>query len=480
MFGASSPSVTDPEFVPIPGGPFLLGAEYSALPDKLRRADAVKSLGLGAVLASTPPCWIDIPEFAIMPRMVSNGQYQRFWDFVHPNQPDLQLVDEIQIWEYVWQLYPLQTVRVPGGSGQLSEDYTGCQTAIDALTRSYAYEAQRLLLDHHVPAAQSGYDDLSRALVSLFACLRRGLAAVIWPGAPQLERGEAQALARDEDTITRHVRDLDLVAKALEQKIDQRGNRLLGLAILLRRMRSSLLDPEREDLSFRVSSLFRPLTWQDDGVPARTGGLFVSRVPWSDLPVVGISLYEAAAYAAWLRLTTGKPVTLPSEAEYERAFGWPSESVPLQPELKHVYPWQAHNDQDFNYWFSRDGTSLLALEARPAAYRELMEASSRPVGDARLYQGLGFGWQWTRERFNELERKYNRFEFAGVRSWDIDGVRVSEYKDCVDHTCRFFTVRGAPDQLGGPGVVTRRFALNPLRGSRECGFRCVTSPAGEF
>jgi len=68
---------------------------------------------------------------------------------------------------------------------------------------------------------------------------------------------------------------------------------------------------------------------------------------WSDpnlshllQPVVGISWFEAIHYCDWLREVTGKPVRLPSEAEWERAarggvegklFPWgndPPESLP--------------------------------------------------------------------------------------------------------------------------------------------------------
>lgn len=38
-----------------------------------------------------------------------------------------------------------------------------------------------------------------------------------------------------------------------------------------------------------------------------------------NLPVVGVSWYEAAAYAAWLAAITGQPYRLPTEAEWERA-----------------------------------------------------------------------------------------------------------------------------------------------------------------
>jgi hypothetical protein len=179
-----------------------------------------------------------------------------------------------------------------------------------------------------------------------------------------------------------------------------------------------------------------------------------------------------------MRLVTGEPITLPSEAEYEKAFGWDVAASGLDPARKDVYPWQQDNRHDFNYWFSRDGNTVQALEARAGAYRQLMEQTARRVADSALYQGVGFGWQWTRERYNELESKYNRFEHAAVQYRQVEERQVFEYKDWNDLSSRYFSVRGAPDQLGGPGTVTRRFALSPLRGYVECGFRCVSSPAG--
>ena len=204
---------------------------------------------------------------------------------------------------------------------------------------------------------------------------------------------------------------------------------------------------------------------------------------WEDVPVRGISLYEAAAFAAWLRIETGEAFSLPSEAEYEKAFSWDMCSeTESSHDRNHVYPWQQQSKSDFHSFFSRQGIS--DLEAKATAYKQLINDTSRETPDGKLFQGVGFGWQWTRERYSELEVKYNRFErrTSGMIQIPVDGAvqQGHPYKDCVDRDCRFFCVRGAPDQLGGPGTVTRRFALSPLRGYLECGFRCVVAEAGEL
>lgn len=475
------------DMIGIPAGPFLLGADYERIDAVLQREDRAKSLGLGAVLDSTPPRWVDLPDYHIMCAMVTNGQYQHFWESPVPGDEDKRLVDNIQLWEYVWQLYPLANVRVPVRvlrtvsvrNTTENETYETCQTAIDALVRSYAFECQRLMLGHHVPLGEAGYDALSTAIVRVFAMLRRGLAHVIWPGEPILERGEQMALDDGEDSPESYLADLNQVIKALESEVHPATANQIPLIVLLRRVRQSLT--RSGTAIFSVAECFRPMSWTDDDLAkARAGAnnLFQTLMPWSELPVRGVSLYEAAAFAAWARLTTGQPITLPSEAEYEKAFGWDLTTARIDFAAKHVYPWQGGNNHDFNYWFSRDGNSVKALEARAGAYRELLSNTARVIGQARLVQGVGFGWQWTRERYNELESKYNRFEHAAISSRELDGQRIFEYKDWSDANSRYFAVRGAPDQLGGPGTVTRRFALSPLRGYSECGFRCVSSAAG--
>lgn len=459
--------------VEIPAGPFLLGAAYEEIAPSVRARDLAMCLGLGAVLAATPPVWVDLPAFHIMPRMVSHAEYHRFWTFVHPELPGRPLVDHAELWQMVWDLHGLGTVRVPAsepGSGPQTEVYDGCINAIDALVVSYSYECQRLVLGAQLPPTDAGFDHRAKAIVRLFASLRQALATTMGTTV-ELTAGQRLALAGGGDVAA----DAGMVVAMAEEAADDPGRS--PLVMFLRR---AVKHAGAGLADWTVSHLFSPLWWPEDITKALAGGglLQRTRMPFGELPVVGVSFFEAAAYAVWLRLVTEKPVALPSEAEYEKAFGWDIAGTALDVSRKHLFPWQGTSDLDFNHWFSREGERVEQLQARVAGYRKLLEETARPVGDQRLYQGLGFGWQWTRERFNELERKYNRFDLAALRRRTQEGRTVLEYRDCTDRTWRTMAVRGAPDQLGGPGTVTRRFALSPLRGCGECGFRCVISPAG--
>lgn len=469
------------DFVEIPAGPFLLGMDYPDVAEPLRRLDQARCLGLGAVLAGTPGRWVDLPAYAIMPRMVTNGEYQEFWNARHPGDPTLALVDDPEIWEYVWSLHPLDQVRVPSPEAGLvlTESYAGCTSALDALVRSHAYEAQRQLLGHHLPPSEPGFDGLSRAVVRTYAVLRRGLARSIWRDEPLLDPGQVESLAgvsRDEI-----LQELARVVVAVQERLPPGTAKKVPLLIVLDRMRIGLEAGDGVHLS--AAEIFRPLFWADAAPrPSSTrsvGSLFSDAVKWSDLPVVGVSLYESAAFAAWLRISLGQPVLLANEAEYEKAFGWTLDGSELTAARKHIFPWQGRSPHDFNQWFSKDGSSIATFEARAKAYHKLLDDTARQIDGRSLHQGLGFGWQWTRERFDDRERKYIRFEHAGCLRRQVAGRTVFEYRDCTDQGCAFFAVRGAPYQLGGPGTVTRRFALYPLRGYAECGLRCVIGAAGE-
>ena len=469
--------ISDDNLVTIPGGPFLLGASYDKIDERLRLADRKRSLGLGAILDGTPANVVNVPTFQIMAKMVTNGEYRTFWDVPHP-EGEGYLVEDSEIWEYIWQLYGVERVRVSTGKQRAVEVelYEDCETCIDALIRSYAYECQRILLGRHIQLSLYGYNDMSKAIVRVFAALRRGLQHVVWSEDVNFAAGELQAFDDGIATPDAVATDVQTVLHGLAEYIPPQMSQQVPLLVLLKRLADALA--RDASLTFTVRDLFRPMSWREQTAnkPGKKKIFGQQRMAWEDIPVRGVSLYEAAAFAAWMRISTDQPYALPSEAEYEKAFGWVAEDSGDMHARKHVYPWQTHSEVDFHGYFARQSTT--DLEAKATAYRQLLDDTARETAHGTLYQGVGFGWQWTRERYSELESKYNRFQRSTTTK--NHGSKAFNYVDCVDRECRFFCVRGSPDQLGGPGTVTRRFALSPLRGYIECGFRCVISAAGEM
>ena len=64
--------------------------------------------------------------------------------------------------------------------------------------------------------------------------------------------------------------------------------------------------------------------------PRRYGGDF----DLANHPVVGVSWYEAVAFCSWLTKKLGRPVMLPSEAQWEKAArGTDGRRYPWGPEI---------------------------------------------------------------------------------------------------------------------------------------------------
>ncbi len=114
-----------------------------------------------------------------------------------------------------------------------------------------------------------------------------------------------------------------------------------------------------------------------------------------NLPVTGISWYEAAAYAAWLAETTGKPYRLPTEAEWERA-------------ARHTdgrtYPWgETWSDGIVN----SEETGI----GRPSAVGAFPSAAAA----CGALDMSGNVWEWCRTRWADEEGN------AYAQPWAADG-----------------------------------------------------------
>jgi gamma-glutamyl hercynylcysteine S-oxide synthase len=154
------------------------------------------------------------------------------------------------------------------------------------------------------------------------------------------------------------------------------------------------------------------------------------------LPVVGISWYEAAAYARWI----GK--RLPTDAEWVKAGSWP---VTLSPgaHLQRKYPWgDTFDHQKANVWGSQP--------RRIVAVDEFSDGVS--VGG--LYQLIGNAWEWTA---STLETNPEAEEDLHGHAPLLKSIRGGAFDTYFEHqaTCQFAS------------------GENPILRKHNIGFRCA-------
>ena len=126
-------------------------------------------------------------------------------------------------------------------------------------------------------------------------------------------------------------------------------------------------------------------------------------------PVVGISFYEAAAYACW----AGK--RLPTSAEWQHAGTWSASA-----DATMRYPWGNSFDPTFaNTWQAGIG--------QPVPVDQYYEGST-PNG---IFQLIGNVWEWVDERFEIEETRFDDFG-------EIRGSAFNTYLECQT-TCQFRT-----------------------------------------
>src|SRR3954464_6524735 len=130
--------------------------------------------------------------------------------------------------------------------------------------------------------------------------------------------------------------------------------------------------------------------WHEEALPALLDFVDQTGAPgpryWSDgqyppsdqhLPVVGISWYEASAYARWV----GKQ--LPSDAEWTKAAAWPVESAPGRIAQRR-YPWGESFDIRRAHLYGSGHNAPVPVDEFP---------SGTSVGG--VHQLIGNVWEWT-------------------------------------------------------------------------------------
>jgi gamma-glutamyl hercynylcysteine S-oxide synthase len=152
-------------------------------------------------------------------------------------------------------------------------------------------------------------------------------------------------------------------------------------------------------------------------------------------PVVGVSWYEAVAYARWV----GK--RLPSDAEWVKAGSWP---VPLSDERQwqRKFPWGDTMDRDrCNLWGSGRGATA-AVTDDPAG-----------VSVGGVYQLIGNVWEWTTGDF-------------GADEGDVDDLSLPTPMK---------SIRGGAFDTYFENQATCQFVSgeSPLARRHNIGFRCA-------
>ncbi len=155
------------------------------------------------------------------------------------------------------------------------------------------------------------------------------------------------------------------------------------------------------------------------------------------LPVVGISWYEAAAYARWV----GK--RLPTDPEWEKAGSWPVQlSATARPQRK--YPWGESMDRGrCNLWGSGPNAPVAVADY----------AAGVSVGG--VHQLVGNVWEWTTGNFGAWSYP-SRDLILPVAMKSIRGGAFDTYYD-NQATCQF---------QSGEDPVARKHNI---------GFRCAVS-----
>lgn len=497
-------------------GVFPLGANLDCVDPGLRLRDRHRRLNLAGLLDSTPLHWVYLDGYRIGRRMVTNGEYREFL------LSDDGAFDDASLWRYVWEDLGLRVTSHPrydqGLDGKVihrEDSHDEARNFVEAYVDSLEYEVRQWAEyegPEEDPEASAGGIERLEAVARVFAFVKALLRdaivtdvaePVLLPEKQQTTEhyraaGGAEALADDIQVIRALTiaRISQLIPPNKRKKLQVSPQELVEAIALLDRVLAEWKQSGEAE-SIALHRVLYPRGWTTpEG--ERQARFSAPQVPWADRPVYGLTLYEAAAYCAWLSNKTewAWQVELPNEAQYERAASWPNGDVQLKegrlkldPRQKHLFPWQGHCDKDFNDLFGQEQSALSLVWADPRRHTKLVERSSRNPGEEdQIDNLLGFGWQWCMERFDNAERRYARFEsnaldpYVAVSVEDTQAgtvVPAFEYKPNTAPSHSFFVVRGAPEVLGGPGLTTRRFAMYPLRAYPNVGFRWVCTPRQE-
>jgi formylglycine-generating enzyme required for sulfatase activity len=506
---------------------FPLGTKFEYVSEKLKDLDKKRHLNIANMLDATPPYYVHLPQFWMGKKLVTNGQYRAF--ICATDSEGKRFYDAPDVWRYIWGDLNcrLESVKMPfrapdGTTIEAEENYSDCESFVEAYLNSLKFEMERVILSREgvaegAQAEESGellvikksgsktqHIEISRAdvLSRFFALVKYRLRNSILGASGDVESllceserevlgyySELSKIERDANELISRLKSgyLQSIDKRFVQAF-KRGQHRVETILFLERFKSEVAKAKDMEAPIPLGRVIYPRFWDTpDGSVSKD--ILKRSVDWADRPLDGITLYEAVAFVVWLSSITGLDVAIPSEAEYECSASWGAEQnisekgkIVIDPRLKNVLPWENSNDKDFNYFFGQDGKEVdKHYVFNRVEYENLLEETARTVGSDKVYQMVGFGWQWTCDRYDDDERKYNRFEsdeyakFTKASCKLVDGtkLRVYEYEPNRNVRLAYIVLRGAPDIVGGPGLVTRRFCTYPLRGYPKVSFRWV-------
>lgn len=500
----------------------MLGMDMDYLPDWLRERDQRLHLSMGNLIHLTPPKWVHLGGFHLARRMVTNGEYAQFLQCtVEAGEGNrVSFYDAPDVWRYVWNqlAFMIDTVRVTFdlGEGEIEtyeEAYADAQSFVEAYISSLRQEIDREMQKKIVApkVGREGHERRERLFVAVRYLLRWSICQSEYEVSQRFtdQDWKRWQYYAGQDGPQKLLADLgflcELLRESFGQFIDprfrqlfQRGQHKMDVLCFLERLRTEVRQLSSLDEPIPLSRVLYPRGWTSPQGDLGRVRLVGRGVPWSELPVTHLSFYEALAYCVWLWQMTGLYVALPNEAQYERAASWPQgrgidrrQPLVVDPRNKLVFPWQDHNQNDFNFHFGREGAQIKqAFEVDRVKYQKLLEDTSRHLEDGTaLYMLEGFGWHWTGDRYNENEQFFNRFELPAYPRFQevpvtlkdaapsagatTPRLAVYEYQPFNDRAASYFVLKGSPEVLGGPGMTIRRYAAYPLRGYPDVGFRYV-------
>ncbi len=177
-----------------------------------------------------------------------------------------------------------------------------------------------------------------------------------------------------------------------------------------------------------------------------------------NLPVVGVTWYEAEAYCNWLSEVTGQPIRLPTEAEWEKAARYKDLAGLGDPRGLHMlWPWGDTWDKDKCNSSESGFNSTTPVGLYPNG--------ASPLGVADM---VGNVWEWCLDGYNA--DLYKQREAAGQE--------VHDPKEPLTNALRALRVlRGGSwnDQLRNCRSA-RRLGNDATNFSKNVGLRVVRSP----